>query len=675
MTTPVPADDENVMRRHFVAVATSTYEDEHYGSLPVENEVEQLRRWLTDRERLGRRAFDVGSPAVGLDPDEDVIRRAFRNPARPWTERDAAVVFVTGHGEVEGNKHWLVLRASEQGDLGATAVSTADLIRWLHRRGGVEHLLLIIDACFAGAAAGEINDFDRPFPKTWLMLSSASRDQTATTGALTAAIAGAVEELRGPIGPKRGGTHRRYFLVSQFVDTVTEHLHRTDPGQDLVRLGYQGIMQAEHVCLPNPHYREPDSVVTQPQRHDLALPKSDLATHWGPRQSGADAGRWLFTGRADLMRTLVEHVTPEPTRASSTLLVTGGAGSGKSAVLARLVTLSDPDFVDLWADRVAEIPDDLRPPVGAVDVAVLATNKYPHEIIGQIAAAMEVERATDVGVGLDAHIDTCRAHLADRAAAGLPTVMVVDALDEAADPGAIASALARLTGGNGVKLIVGVRSPSGSGDHQPRSGSLADHVERLTAAHRIRVDEDPWWHQDDVRDYAASYLRHTPESPYRDAGRHDLAGRLAEVIAERVGRSFLIARLAAHALTQRSGPVQPDDSAWLDTVDDNVVTAFRSDLDRAYRDQSERQAAVELLRAVAFAYGRGLPWGDIWPAVANAVAGRSSKFGDRDIAELLASPMSAYLVTSVEDDATVYSLFHDALRSTLRERWRDLLSS
>ena len=76
---------------------------------------------------------------------------------------------------------------------------------------------------------------------------------------------------------------------------------------------------------------------------------------------------------------------------------------------------------------------------------------------------------------------------------------------------------------------------------------------------------------------------------------------------------------------------------------------------------------------MAFAYGRGLPWGGIWPLVANGVADRHGKFGDADIAALLASPISAYLITDQEDDVTVYRLFHDALRGTLREHWRDLL--
>ena len=100
---------------------------------------------------------------------------------------------------------------------------------------------------------------------------------------------------------------------------------------------------------------------------------------------------------------------------------------------------------------------------------------------------------------------------------------------------------------------------------------------------------------------------------------------------------------------------------------------FRDDLRRIFPSAGDRERAVVLLRAVAFAFGRGLPWGDIWPLVANAVADTRAKYGDADIAWLLASSMGGYLVTDREDDATVYRLFHDTVRTTLREHWRDLL--
>ena len=46
-----------------------------------------------------------------------------------------------------------------------------------------------------------------------------------------------------------------------------------------------------------------------------------------------------------------------------------------------------------------------------------------------------------------------------------------------------------------------------------------------------------------------------------------------------------------------------------------------------------------------------------------------------DIAALLASPIAGYLTIDQEDGVTVYRLFHDALRDTLRKRWRDLLQT
>ena len=77
------------------------------------------------------------------------------------------------------------------------------------------------------------------------------------------------------------------------------------------------------------------------------------------------------------------------------LLVTGGAGSGKSAVLSRLVTLSDATFRQNYADQVAAVDADLLPAEGAVDVAVLATGKNALEILTQVCQAVGALPATD----------------------------------------------------------------------------------------------------------------------------------------------------------------------------------------------------------------------------------------------------------------------------------------
>ena len=162
---------------------------------------------------------------------------------------------------------------------------------------------------------------------------------------------------------------------------------------------------------------------------------------------------------------------------------------------------------------------------------------------------------------------------------------MVDALDEAEDPLGIARALAQLTPQTTLRLLVGVRSPSGPDDPLAATGpqgSLADQAEKLLSARRLRADEDPWWHQDDVRGYADSILLHTPGSPYQDPAHHERAGQLATEIAGRVGRTFLVARLAAEALTQRPELADPADPAWLATLDEDVVGVFRADLIRAF---------------------------------------------------------------------------------------------
>jgi hypothetical protein len=690
-----PVVDAEVVRRNFVAIATGVYDDPAFCPLPVAGEVRHLRAWMLDAGRLGDRVFTPAFPELAEDPDEDAIRAAFRRPLRPWTERDAAVVFVSGHGQVADDTHWLVLRDSEAGELPGTAFRTADLISWLKRRNGIRHLLLIIDACFAGAIAKDTVRIDDSLPREWLILPSATKNGEATALALTTAIGLAVEYLRGGEG-ERYGTNRRYFRVSDFIDTVRRFLGDQAPGQELDPI-YRGDFNAEHVCLPNPHYRIPDTVPTRPARHELALPRQDLERHWGPRALGAGdsqdaseakrtaAPRWLFTGRAALMRELIATARGDRDADSRVTLVTGGAGCGKSAVLARLVTLSDPDFAGAYPGEVEAIPADLKPevktmlgaPGGGVDIAVVATGKYAHEVVGQLSDALGAARpeasrgSADLKSRIDALTDTLTA-------LATPVTVVVDALDEAEDPLGIARALAQLAQQTTLRLLVGVRSPGGPDDPLAATGpqgSLADQAEKLLSARRLRVDEDPWWHQDDVRGYADSIVLYTRGSPYQGSAHHERAGQLAAEIAGRVGRSFLVARLAAEALTQRPELADPADPAWLATLDEDVVGVFRADLIRAFPEPDARLAAVELLRAVAFAYGKGLPWGEIWPLVANAVADRHGKFGDGDIARLLASPISAYLVTDVEDDTTVYRLFHDALRGALRTRWRELVDA
>jgi WD40 repeat protein len=76
---------------------------------------------------------------------------------------------------------------------------------------------------------------------------------------------------------------------------------------------------------------------------------------------------------------------------------------------------------------------------------------------------------------------------------------------------------------------------------------------------------------------------------------------------------------------------------------------------------------VVLLRATALAFGRGLPWRDVWPVAASAIAPEGLALGDGDIEDLLRHPIAGYLVRDLEDGVTVYRPFHDALRESLAD--------
>lgn len=670
--------DGEVLRRHLITIATSSYDDPRWKPLDVAGEVDQIRHWLC-HDDLGGRRFSPAFPELADDPSEDQIRALRRLPVDGrWTEADAVVVYITGHGESADDTHYLILKETKSAMLSATALRTADVISWLTLT-AADHAVIIIDACYAGKVAADVLRLDHGTNhdrnRRWLVLPSATRDQQAVVGALTRAIGAFLDDLRSERGGRYG--HGPYIDVGVFVEDVGRKLAEAGYDQDLLPL-YGRQLRGPHVCLPNPHHRPGHTVPVAAARHDLALPRRDLDTHWGPRSRGVPTGAtgWLFTGRVELMRALIAAVTGGP----GVTVVTGGAGSGKSAVLARLVTLTDPQFLDEHESAVAAVAADLRPPRGGVDVAVVATNKLHTEILAQICTALRVP-APDSAHPEPTTEERLAAWHAWLAARRHPVTIVVDALDEAAHPyDVLHDVLTRLDPGPGrrrVRLLVGVRSLA-AGDTAATdppaaaTAALADATVEALHAHRLPVDQPPWWDQADVVACAADILRHTRGSPYRATAEATTAA-VAHALGHHAGRSFLVAGIAASSLAHRDRPVAADDPDLLAALEDGLLGVFRDDLHRSLPDPDDRYRAVVLLRAVAFAHGAGLPWRDIWPLVAHAVDDNGGRYGDADIAWLLKSRLGAYLVTDTEDDTTVYRLHHDLLRTTLRERWHELL--
>ncbi|WP_399919959.1 hypothetical protein [Streptomyces kanamyceticus] len=150
--------------------------------------------------------------------------------------------------------------------------------------------------------------------------------------------------------------------------------HRIWPPNDSVSL--QLAARALSPCLPNPGYT--DSALLEDARSQVGWNRADLDEYWISRATGQMSGSgpgWYFSGRAALVTRMIEFLGGD----DSVLIVTGPAGSVKSALLARLVTLSDPRFRadDAYRPLLDAIPEHLQVPEGAVDAAVLARDTDP----------------------------------------------------------------------------------------------------------------------------------------------------------------------------------------------------------------------------------------------------------------------------------------------------------
>ena len=137
------SDFGSVLRRTFVAIATDEFEA--YAALDVASEVSAVRAWLC-ADDLGDRRFS--DTALALGPTESQIKEALTD--RRFTEADAVVVYVTGHGQTSEDEHYTILRESDPTRLATTAVETIRLLKWIREHRSLRHVLIIIDLCDAG---------------------------------------------------------------------------------------------------------------------------------------------------------------------------------------------------------------------------------------------------------------------------------------------------------------------------------------------------------------------------------------------------------------------------------------------------------------------------------------------------------------------------------------------
>ncbi|MFN8647680.1 MAG: ATP-binding protein [Gemmatimonadales bacterium] len=651
MTTPAPPAAGP--RRHLLLIGVAHY-PEGWGDIAaeVEAEIARARALFLDEFRY--------EPAT-LERVADTTQAGVRNGIAAWLERlpagpdDLVAVYYTGHGVVDRSVFRLVT-SEVAAARPSTAMAASDLIPLVWT--GDRHVLLILDTCHAGAGTaeamallGRLREADGGAARGYgLHLVAAARSiELARTRAFMDALDEVVRTGRA------GGSEEEYLrpdavleqvnaLLGAAADGVRQHAELTGRAEGLFRF------------FPNAWWDPRLRVGTAPEeaRAVLArLQRATLASHWGPRARGvaaASEGSWLFTGRSRAVRRLLAWL--EAPAGGAGLIVTGPPGAGKSALLARVVTLADPVVREeaRRAGALEGVPDQELPRLGLVTVAVHARRKTAADVALELAVALGADLASG---------ETDPEVLARAAAVGRaePATVVIDALDEAQQPEQLAALLRSLVErAPRLRLVVGLRADGGA-SRLARSLGRRFEVLDVSSAEYLRAA--------DITAYVERSLRAPDGSPYRAPGQEEYARKVSRAIGRRAGGSFLVASITARVLAGRAAVIP---TAELGRLPAEVGEAFGFDLQRF--TPAEQLEAVAVLGALAFAQGRGLPLA-LWPAFAEAIGGVA--FDEHDLERWL-ERAGYYVTRDVGQGVAVFRLYHEEFGRFLRARAQALLA-
>jgi len=630
------------VRRFLIATGTADYPTMPDHNLPsVAVDLERIVAVLAGK--LGYRRVNT----LGLNPTGDALRlelsRFFRDPDR--RPDDLVVVYYAGHGEILGvDEHVLLPTDADPAHAKATSVATADLAQLMLEGTVVRRVLVILDTCYAGAGADNLAvrafaSLSRPaageVERPGVVLLTATRPrEVAKPGVFAAAFANAIDDL----------ATGAYAPPDLAVGAVVGVLNRYLPRSQRARIHVIGALGEPPPFLPNPRYQARLTGLDLDTQRWLREQRSqDLRTHFEPRARGVELETEpgsLFTGRRQALTELATWLTDLANDARARI-ITGDPGSGKSAVLGRLVMLADPEYRPSVPLR--DVAPETIPPAEVIDAVIHARNRTTEELLRTLVASagVQAENVDELLVALS----TLKQ----------PLLVVLDALDEAVDPVRTATdllgPLVRATAEGGqVRLLVGTR--------RHLVPELIRGLDRAVVV--LDLDTAAYLEQADVVEYARRcLLETTPGSPYRHVPSAVLTG-VANAIASAASQAFLVARIVSRSLAREHTAADPADPVWRANLPSSVGAAME---DYLHRFGVDEQRVRDLLLPVAYAEGAGLPWEDLWAPLATAIAGRP--YNDEDL-RWLRRQAGAYIVEGLADGRSAYRLYHEALADHLR---------
>ncbi|MEV4639941.1 caspase family protein [Actinoplanes sp. NPDC049548] len=592
---------------------------------------------LADQVDDALRKYRAGdfSTQVQKNPNREEISDAVRDVLDD--ERlDARIVHVVSHGRF-GKQADRVEVVGSCGRAGANNVrewvsSSQDL--------GIPTLFLI-DLCGAGRAS-DLKFLVEPYEEelnAWV-LAGARSDELAFEGAFTRAAVHVLLQC----GEDGLGTDPRLPFVSlrEFARRISDGLRGQSLWTTTVPLHYEAYLP----ILPNPLYRK-DPIADEVARLDPPLQPflTDAVADAAHFQGRAGA---FFTGRQAALDELVPWL--EDDGKGGLMIVTGAAGSGKSAILGAIVCAAHPALQRL-AGHVRRRMADPPNPNGSL-VAIHARQRGLDEIVISIARQLE----------LDAPPEGWTAAALIGAISRLPVspVLIVDALDECSEASAVQVLLlvplatARNAEGRAIaRLVVGTRP------------WLDQFSPLLTIAEKSRhlidldvVDGEQLYR--DLRRYLLDSLHGLLHDEWIASG---LARRLASDHVQRRGVSaakrwghFLIASRFARYIIDNPPRQEADIEALLDRVPVELPQLLEMELAAHPRPAHLRAA----LAALAYAKGDGMPLELLRKIVSSVGPADPQLFTGDDVRLYLRR-------TDGEDGVSLLRLYHQGLADYLRE--------
>jgi WD40 repeat protein len=531
--------------------------------------------------------------------------------------------------------------------------------------------LFLIDTCYGGTAARPPWRYEGNTARAWV-IAGAEPDGAAYGGRFTKAVTTVLRRIHEgeDIFPDT------YIKFEHIVLRVRAELRRQGGEPQSV---FSTLIDGAAPELPfflNSRQPTTQSMLEAKQAADpAALPFLDLDValdpahcldrHFLERAAGHPdvATRGTFTGRADQLRRLSEWLE----RGDGGLcVVTGGAGSGKSALLGIVVCTTLPRLREptrrLW-EHLGDVVLPVMPGTAAVHLRERSADDMVAALVRQLVLPKEISGPDE----------------AVRAISRLPQtpLIIVDAVDEAVDQRRLIEELllplAR-TGRDGrpvCRLLVGMRP-------WQEFAALADVARR--AGGLINLDEiAPERLRTDLTDYVKDLLELTPG--YGERRHKALRGVLAEGISAAVtrpgasrGGEFLSTALFVNWLrTAHPDGISEDEAAEIaDRVPATVPEIMELDLGIATGSTWLRP----ILIAIAHAYGDGMPalvirrLAPVFAADPRQAAREELTVQEFDEA---LGRIRFYLRSSRDSDGTsLYRLFHQGLADHLRSEPADL---